>query len=712
MPDRRRVIAADLTVDDRDLRSKLRRDERIVAKTTRAMQRDMMRVESGAARMGGGAVARGQRTRRLGGVAGVGGGVGGMLKGAAVFGGVYGLGSEVKKAKQFEEVLGKNKGWMDKLRGSTIALSNEFGVGKDQLADYVGTVVDLTGDTELAVGTLRSMTAVAFSANVPMKALAGTVVEMQSKLALAPHQFETALGVLASQADKGKVPLSQMSLYLPEVLNAASAFGHKGIGALRDYGAVLQMAARGAGSLAEANTAMNRMLDNTIAKRTKIEKVLNIKLKRDNQWLGLAEMLKLISGRLAEVQKAGGQLEIKGRGKRGKVSKVDVEKFVLDIWGIRGKKAMLPMIQQAMAGWGQRVGAKGGQGGMTSFDALLTTGGASTIKERVARKRKLSPELDAWNKGVERLKNRLHMHLLPAIKKIGDIIPAVSSALEWMIDNWKLLLVVWGSTKMLRFFNTLTMAGGGLRGAVSTGARLFGLGGATAAATGGGGLSAAGLGGLGGLAPAVSTASTALGAFGLALAPAAAGLHELAKAYDPKKQKELRDRLTKEQREGEIVGTLIDMFLGKRDVTGKLRGFTSLDELKGRTQTDIDRAAAMRRMGVTPSEAGGLRQSYAKILGGKYAEGFGGLTKFGLERTAALAGKSDYELAQLGMSKEMAEHLAAFSRATPAALESLAKGWTDLAGFLKQHSFKTEVKIVDPNKTASGVTQQRQTVKK
>jgi len=85
-----------------------------------------------------------------------------------------------------------------------------------------------------------------------------------------------------------------MANYLPEVLNATTQFGHTGIPALREYGAVLQMAARGAGSLAEANTAMNRMLDQTAAKRAKIEKALGIKLKKNGAWIQLAPMLKEI----------------------------------------------------------------------------------------------------------------------------------------------------------------------------------------------------------------------------------------------------------------------------------------------------------------------------------------------------------------------------------------------------------------------------------
>lgn len=667
----------------------MRRAERIVAKSTRNMQRDMSRVESPASRMGGGAVTRGGRAGRIGGMMGS---AGSMLKGAAVMGGIYGIQGEIKKAKQFEEVLvdiavrgQKSKAWVGDLRGKMMALSGEYGIAKDELADYVGTIIDQTGNTELAVSTLRSMTAVAYSANVPMKELAGTIVEMQSKLALSPDQFETALGILAAQADKGKVPLKDMSRYLPEVLNATVQFGHKGVGALRDYGAVLQMAARGAGSLAEANTAMNRMLDQIAAKRGKIEKTLGIKLKKNGAWLQLAPMLKVI---------VGGLLKMKDAGK-------DVEKYVTATFGIRGKKAILPLMQQAMAGWGNRVGADAsGQGGLTSFDALRAAGGAGTIQDRVRRKRQLSPELDAWNKSVEKLKNKLHMHLLPAIEKLGAIMPQISSALMWMIDNWKLLLAIWAGSKMVRFLSSLTSlagSGGGLVGKI--------LGGAGAVGGGGGAMTGVSsvLGG-GGLVGGLSVATVALGAFALSIAPAVAGLHQIAKAYDPKEQKKLREKLVKEARGGPENWM--------RQKLDEAMGFKGLDE-GPKTQQEAWSLRVGKQYGIKKGEFGGLGASYKALKSGDYYGGATGATKFGKGRLKALSGATEADLGAVGLSKEIVNTLInaaeSMTKESFKAMEARSKEAAQLAKenalFLKNLSVNgVKATIVDPNKTAAGVT--------
>ncbi len=708
MAKRVQTTAAELDVRTGKLASGMRRAERIVSKSTRNMAREMSRVESPVSRQAGGAAARGGRAGRLGGMMG---GAGQMLKGAAVFGGVYGISNEIKKAKAFEEVLvdvavrgQKSKAWVNDLRGSMMALSNEYGIGKDHLAAYVGTIIDQTGNTELAVSTLKSMTAVAFSANVPMKELAGTVVEMQSKLALSPHQFETALGILAAQADKGKVPLSQMSKYLPEVLNATVQFGHTGVGALRDYGAVLQMAARGAGSLAEANTAMNRMLDQTAAKRGKIEKALNIKLKKDGAWLQLAPMLKEI---------VGGLIRFKAKGK-------DVEKLIVQMWGIRGKKAILPLLQQGMTGWDQRVGAAGGKGGLTSFDALRQAGGAGTIQARVARKRKLSPELDAWNRSVEKLKNKLHMHLLPAINKLGDVIPHISSALEWMIDNWKLLLAVWAGGKMLRFLSSLKgLAGGGGRIAGGV-ASMFGSAGGGAAGGGaaatGGAASVGGAGFIGGL----STASAALGAFAVSIAPAVAGLKAMGDAYDKKKQKELRDKLTKSVRKAKkgTMGALYE----KLGIQGEMSGFRSIDDIGKETSAQKREFDTRMKYKLRSSESREMMGAFQAMSGGQYNKAsfqLGQVDPFG-ERVSKLAGASDYELGAMGLTRAAVTELINLSKLSQSRLdaaEEAAKTANDRAkvieSFLKTGKTPVvKVTIIDPNKTAAGVTNGRRGKKK
>lgn len=626
---------------------------------------------------------------------------GGMLKGAAVMGGIYGIQNEIKNAKAFEEVLvdvavrgSKSREWMDELRGSMLAVSNEFGIGKDQLAAYVGTIIDQTGNTELAVKTLKDMTAVSYSANVPMQELAGTVVEMQSKLGLAPTQFIEAMGILASQADKGKVPLSQMSKFLPEVLNSTVQFGHSGVGALRDYGAMLQMAARGAGSLAEANTAMNRMLDQTAAKRGKIEKTLGIKLKKNGAWLQLGDMLKTI---------VAGLLKMKKEGK-------DVEKYIIGTWGIRGKKALLPMMQQGSIGWGNKVGADAsGGGGLTSFDALRAAGGAGTIGERVARKRKLSPELDAWNKSVERLKNKLHVHLLPVIEKLGAILPQVGKALEWMIDNWKLLLVIWGSQKVIRFFSSFFGGGGGVLRAAGS---MLGVGGFGSAGASGTAAATAGMG------TAAASAAVGLAALAASLAPAVAGIKAMSDAYDPEKQKKLRKSLMDMQR------PVLNALYEAQDKQLRQQGWTDINAERGLSERDTHALKNYNKYQTRPKDASAIMKAWGRMKAGKFAAADSMLIQSGVtsDQIKRLQGADDYQLGTMGMSRAAIDEIASMmSGASPAQYredtergEKIAK---EMEGVRKAIEWQNErgmeitVNMFNPLYEANEVTRSRRPLK-
>lgn len=712
MSKRVRTTAAELRAPTGKLSADMRRAERIVNKSAQNMQRSMSRVESPLTRSSlGGAKARGDRKRILGGWMSSGKD---MLKGAAVMGGVYGVQNEIKKAKEFEETLvdvavrgGQTRKWLNNLRSTMISLSNEYGVGKEQLADYVGTIIDQTGNTQLATSTLKSMTAVAYSANVPMKELAGTVVELQSKLALAPKQFETALGVLAAQADKGKVPLNQMSQFLPEVLNATTTFGHTGIAALRDYGAVLQMAARGAGTLAEANTSMNRMLDQIAAKRGKIEKTLGIKLKRNGAWLQLGDMLKQI---------VAGLIKMKREGK-------DVESYIIKTFGVRGKKAILPMLQQGMAGWGQRVGAKGGKGGLTSFDALVAAGGAGTIQQRVSRKRQLSPELASWNKSIEQLKNKLHIHLLPVLQKLGkDVIPEVSKVLIWMMNNWKILLAIWAGKKMINFFTQLKTLAGGAGG----GAGLFGRG-AASAGTAAGGTAAAGAGkaALGsGFIGGISTATVAIGAFAASIAPAIAGLHEMGKAYTKEGKEKKLAQLRAKAKETFAYKDILQTGMSAATRTLGKEGLKDLGATAYKSTTSVrtmQEIGTRARAGIGRSDTENLVNKWMDFLEKKERAYF---TTREAATIKSLSKMSPYEQQQLGVGDpEMLRGLRALLYQQETGGNLQGKGledfvrkfdkneWADAVAKALNPFFEKfnqmYVYMIDPDKTAQGVTNNR-----
>lgn len=188
-----------------------------------------------------------------------------------------------------------------------------------------------------------------------------------------------------------------------------------------------------------------------------------------------------------------------------------------------------------------------------------------------------------------------------------------------------------------------------------------------------------GLGKAASLASGFGTAATALGAFTAAIAPAAAGLWELNKAYDPAHQAELRDKLMAWQRARDKKETQDEIRKGIRDKTGKLKGFTSLEDSRNETWEQFYAKKARKNVGmnITETDSALLRKSYMQLRKGQAWEGYGGMTKFGLEKIKTLGTKaSDWDLKQLGLSREMLNVLTAIEKAGISQIDTLAKGWS------------------------------------
>lgn len=465
MADKKKTVAVELTAPGGKLDRDMRRNVGIVRKRSREAQREADRASartSGRGGRGGSGVSRA--------FGGAGRRAGGAFRGALAFGGFYGLQAEIRNAKAFEEVLvdlavrgQKSQKWLRSTRSAVLKLSDEYGLAKESLAAYVQTVIDETGSSKLALGSLKDLSAVAFSTGADFGRLAGVVRILNQNLRIDPSRMGEAFGILAAQADSGAVALDQMDAVLPQVLTMAGKFGHVGADALRDYGAALQFARRGVSNTAKAGTAMERMLDNISGKAPLIEKSLGIAL-RDPQgkFKPLATMLELIATSLAKIKEEGGKVRLYRQSKYGPkfAGKATMGGYLQQTFGVFGQRAVAPLIEAAS----QMGGFKFGRVGETqSFADIRGAGGAATIQERVARKRRLSPELDSWNKSVVQLRNRLHRHLLPAIKLLGEMMPGLGKGLTFVLHNWKLLLSIWTSHKLMMFFANMAKAGKEMR---------------------------------------------------------------------------------------------------------------------------------------------------------------------------------------------------------------------------------------------------------
>ena len=89
---------------------------------------------------------------------------GGLVRGALGMAGVFGFTQAINDAREFENSLtdivitgGKSVSFQNQLRKSILDVSNATGRSKTEVAGYVSQVVTLTGNVDLAVGSLRGM---------------------------------------------------------------------------------------------------------------------------------------------------------------------------------------------------------------------------------------------------------------------------------------------------------------------------------------------------------------------------------------------------------------------------------------------------------------------------------------------------------------------------------------------------------------------------
>jgi TP901 family phage tail tape measure protein len=177
---------------------------------------------------------------------------------------------------------------------------------------------------------------------------------------------------------------------------------------------------------------------------------------------------------------------------------------------------------------------------------------------------------------------------------------------------------------------------------------------------------------------ALGTAGMAVGAFTAAIAPAAAGLYAMGRAYDPKFQAEHRRKIMKMAKEDQAntLYEIIQSTAKKQGVKFRAEKFRSLEEIRAETWEQKRARETREKYGIEAGETELLKKSYKQIRAGQYWEAAGGTAEFGTERMAGLYAKtSDYELSQLGLTREMVTQLRAIALAGTQQLNFLAQGF-------------------------------------
>jgi hypothetical protein len=394
----------------------------------------------------------------------------------AAFAGIYGIGAAIKAVKEFEEslddlrVFGKKSiEWMDRARKQIVAVSNNTGMAKDQLADFANRFVELTGDADAAMGALGAMGKVAVATRSDMASLAQVMEQITGGFNLkGAKQIQEAIGIMAFQAFKGAMSFKDIAQALPMVVGAAGALGAKtkGMGGVRDVGAILQIAKRGMPT-GMVSTAVMRYIGEIAAKRGKLEAVTGQELTTtgpggERQFKSLGEISKILAKAWAEADIA----------KRAKLE--------MTMEG-RGRKVLRELGSAYRTGWTKTVGSRAAPSIL--FEAKGA--GAADIERMYAEREKGAAH--KITKTMTQLTNQIHTALLPAFQQLAELAPTLGKGLAWVIRNVKELIIAWAAFKGARFFSGMRMAAGGAAAMAARGGGMYGPGGQVAAMYGGAG---------------------------------------------------------------------------------------------------------------------------------------------------------------------------------------------------------------------------------
>jgi hypothetical protein len=428
----------------------LRAEEQAVRKLQRAKE------QANRTRLG---QARARRDRFLGGGRGAGRSM--LGAGAALVGGV-GLYSALETEKRFQQELlqlrlNANKGmaWVGPARKEITDISNQTGIAKDQLTAFAKSYTALTGNVDVAMGSLKEFAEISMVTGSNMGDLAA-ILDKLNQAGIKGQGIKDTLNIFLQQTKMGSITMEKVSMLLPSLMPSIAKFGAGGKAGAKDLGAVVQLAARGfsGDQPQQVGTAVQSLLAFTGAKRKKIEKKLGIKLADERGgklvWKSIAEMMKLIG---------------QGVSKNPKV----MAEAGRELFGRIGVRVAEQLGKAYTVGWTKKVGD------VSSAQALFgATGRDAQGRSAIAKdvKEAYKSNIIKYQKSVVQIQNMIAEFIAPAFGHLAKVFKTMQPYIKWAIKHWKEIAVLFAGLKLaqfvigLRALMTTLRAQGGAAGGV------------------------------------------------------------------------------------------------------------------------------------------------------------------------------------------------------------------------------------------------------
>lgn len=202
---------------------------------------------------------------------------GGRALGLLGIGGVAGLIFKGREILKFDEQLARSavqakittKQQM-KLRKAITDTSIEYGVQRNVLLETVATIVDLSGDINLATEGLGRFSQIIRGTGADASELGRFAVSLKAAFGdITTTELFDKMEILIAQGDKAKVNIAAMATEGEKLFSAFRGKGFAGEKSFIEFGAFIQLAAR-SGDIAEGATAVTRFLDSLIKRKTQL----------------------------------------------------------------------------------------------------------------------------------------------------------------------------------------------------------------------------------------------------------------------------------------------------------------------------------------------------------------------------------------------------------------------------------------------------------
>lgn len=297
-------------------------------------------------------------------------------------------------------------------------ISNEKGIRIDpkEALSAVEEILTKTGDLEYAIKNLPNMAAVIQATGASGQNIGGIFTEFKKLGIDSAEDAMKAIDILNKQGKSGAFTLASLANYGPQLFAAYAATGRKGVEAVTELGAAMQVIREGSGSDAEAVTSFSALIrDITDPSRVKLLKQISGNPFDQSSGINVFDPEKLKAGteEMRSITDLMTEIIVRSKAKSDNLGLLNLTD--------EANKALNPL---------KAVYKQLGEVNVFDKFMKITGDGSATLKDASVAANDLSASLQRINNEIERSSNSV---FAGPLKEIADAINGVN---QDTIDNW------------------------------------------------------------------------------------------------------------------------------------------------------------------------------------------------------------------------------------------------------------------------------------